>query len=242
MSEQDVAERVDERADERAEGRAAARADQPDAPLSPRRRRTRERLLDAAFDLFAEDGVDATSIEAVCERAGFTRGAFYSNFASKHELLLALAGREQERHLAELRAGIAAASAEGLPGADLDVADVGRFATTLLERMTDDRRWRVVSAELRLLALRQPTVAGGYLELEDQMLAECAAEVERLAAHVGRRFVVDARQVLLLVAEGYEADRRTAELAAGGVRAQDLAARWLPAVVERLTVPVDRPA
>ena len=49
-------------------------------------------VINAAFDLFAEDGVDATSIEAVCERAGFTRGAFYSNFDSKHELLLALAG------------------------------------------------------------------------------------------------------------------------------------------------------
>lgn len=222
MGEQDVAERAAERADE---------------PLSPRRQRTRERLLDAAFDLFAEDGVDATSIEAVCERAGFTRGAFYSNFDSKHELLLALAGREQARHLAELRAGIAAASADGLPGADLDVADVGRFATTLLERMTDDRRWRVVSTELRLLALRQPALAGGYLALEEQMVAECAAEIERLAARVGRRFVVDARQVLLLVAEGYEADQRTAGLSGGTVRAQDLAARWLPVVVERLTVP-----
>ncbi|WP_309133510.1 hypothetical protein [Cellulomonas sp.] len=74
------------------------------------------------------------------------------------------------------------------------------------------------------------------------MVVECAAEVDRLATHVGRRFVVDARQVLLLVAEGYEADRRTAELSGGAVRAQDLAARWLPTVVERLTVPADRPA
>ncbi|QGQ18311.1 TetR family transcriptional regulator [Cellulomonas sp. JZ18] len=230
MSDQDVAAPAD------------GRADGPDAPLSARRQRTRERLLDAAFDLFAEDGVDATSIETVCERAGFTRGAFYSNFASKHELLLALAGREQARHLAELREGIAAASAQGLPGADLDVADVGRFVAALLDRISDDRRWRVVSTELRLLALRQPAVAGGYLELEGQMVAECAAEVERLAAHVGRRFVVDARQVLLLVAEGYEADRRTAELAGGTVRAQDLAARWLPTVVERLTVPADQRA
>lgn len=221
--------------------RAAVPADETDAPLSRRRQRTRERLLDAAFDLFADDGVDATSIEAVCERAGFTRGAFYSNFASKHELLLALAGREQGRHLAELREAIAGASAQGLPGADLDVADVGRFATALLERMSDDRRWRVVSAELRLLALRQPAVAGGYLELEEQMLTECAAEIERLATRVGRRFVVDARQVLLLVAEGYDADLRTAELSGDAVRAQDLAAGWLPVVVERLTVPAGRP-
>ncbi|MFS0705665.1 TetR/AcrR family transcriptional regulator [Cellulomonas sp. 179-A 9B4 NHS] len=234
MSEQDLAVRTGDGLD--------AAVDGPDAPLSPRRRRTRERLLDAAFALFAEDGVDATSIEAVCERAGFTRGAFYSNFASKHELLLALAGREQSRHLAELREAIAAATADGLPGADLDVADVGRFAGALLERMSDDRRWRVVSAELRLLALRQPAVAGDYLGLEEQMVTECAAEVERLAARVGRRFVVDARQVLLLVAEGYHADIRTAELSGGAVRAQDLAAAWLPTVVERLTVPADAPA
>src|SRR5699024_5681061 len=58
-----------------------------------RRRRTRERLMDAAYDLFANHGVTATSIDAIAEEAGFTRGAFYSNFESKTELFFAMATR-----------------------------------------------------------------------------------------------------------------------------------------------------
>ena len=62
-----------------------------DAPVeSARRQRTRTRLLDAAFDVFAEQGVKAASVETIAEAAGFTRGAFYSNFKSKDELFIEL--------------------------------------------------------------------------------------------------------------------------------------------------------
>ena len=56
------------------------------------RERTRGKLLDAAAQVFAEVGLDAASVEAICDRAGFTRGAFYSNFETKDELFLELAG------------------------------------------------------------------------------------------------------------------------------------------------------
>jgi AcrR family transcriptional regulator len=52
--------------------------------------RTRERLLRAAGDLFAERGVNGASVEQIAERAGYTRGAFYGNFAGKPELVAAL--------------------------------------------------------------------------------------------------------------------------------------------------------
>jgi len=50
-------------------------------PATRSRENTRARLLEAAAQVFAEAGLDGASVEAVCERAGFTRGAFYSNFA-----------------------------------------------------------------------------------------------------------------------------------------------------------------
>ena len=55
-------------------------------PATRSRENTRARLLEAAAQVFAEAGLDGASVEAVCERAGFTRGAFYSNFESKDEL------------------------------------------------------------------------------------------------------------------------------------------------------------
>ncbi|HEV2814851.1 MAG TPA: TetR/AcrR family transcriptional regulator [Solirubrobacteraceae bacterium] len=52
--------------------------------------RTRQALLDAAGEVFVERGLHRTSVEAIAERAGFTRGAFYSNFGSKEELFAEL--------------------------------------------------------------------------------------------------------------------------------------------------------
>ncbi|MET0296255.1 MAG: TetR/AcrR family transcriptional regulator, partial [Microbacterium sp.] len=62
-------------------------------PATRRREATRQKLLDAAAQVFAEVGLDAASVEAICERAGFSRGAFYSNFETKDELMLALTER-----------------------------------------------------------------------------------------------------------------------------------------------------
>src|SRR3954467_6850274 len=68
----------------------------------PRRRRaeTVERLLDAALETFAEIGFAAASVEDICRRGGFTRGAFYSSFRTKDELFGALFVRETARNLA----------------------------------------------------------------------------------------------------------------------------------------------
>lgn len=71
-------------------------------PATRRREQTRARLLDAAHEVFAEVGMDAASVEMVCERAGFTRGAFYSNFESKDELFLALIMQLAEQKMAEV--------------------------------------------------------------------------------------------------------------------------------------------
>ncbi|NUR95181.1 MAG: helix-turn-helix transcriptional regulator, partial [Kribbellaceae bacterium] len=59
-------------------------------PPKRRRSNTRARLLEGALEVFAERGFHGASVEDICERAGFTRGAFYSNFGSKDELVLAL--------------------------------------------------------------------------------------------------------------------------------------------------------
>jgi AcrR family transcriptional regulator len=51
---------------------------------------TRRRLLDAGEIVFRRCGLHGASIEAITEEAGFTRGAFYSNFKDKNELFIAL--------------------------------------------------------------------------------------------------------------------------------------------------------
>ena len=51
-------------------------------------RQTRDRLIAAAHSSIIEEGVAAMSIRNICSAAGHSQGAFYSNFASKDDLLV----------------------------------------------------------------------------------------------------------------------------------------------------------
>ncbi|WP_407178942.1 TetR/AcrR family transcriptional regulator [Bradyrhizobium sp. STM 3562] len=63
----------------------------------PTRDDTCEKLFEAAARVFEEQGIGSASIEAIAAAAGFTRGAFYSNFRSKDELIIAML----EEHVAQ---------------------------------------------------------------------------------------------------------------------------------------------
>ena len=65
---------------------------------------TKHRLLDAAQKLVAKKGLDATSVENVATAAGYTRGAFYSNFESKPHLFVELLRREHGKISKQFRA------------------------------------------------------------------------------------------------------------------------------------------
>jgi len=69
-----------------------------------RKEQTRERLFEAARTMFVKKGLAATSVEDIAEAAGYTRGAFYSNFDGKPELLLELLRRDHGSAQANLRA------------------------------------------------------------------------------------------------------------------------------------------
>lgn len=69
------------------------------AATSPER--TRQRLLDAATDVFLEKGYEGTRVAEIARRAGLTTGAIYGNFDSKAHLLTAAlaAGCETQHRL-----------------------------------------------------------------------------------------------------------------------------------------------
>jgi AcrR family transcriptional regulator len=78
---------------------------------------TRLRLLDAAQTIFMKKGFVAASVEDIADAAGYTRGAFYSNFKSKPELMMELLRRDHERMQVDLQSiiqdGVSRDEAEG---------------------------------------------------------------------------------------------------------------------------------
>ena len=63
---------------------------------------TREALIDAAAALFGKEGLDGPSLDAICARAGFTRGAFYVHFRSREEIIVAVMERIRARVIGAL--------------------------------------------------------------------------------------------------------------------------------------------
>jgi len=149
------------------------------AAPSRRRENTRTRLMDAAATVFAEIGIDAASVEAVSERAGFTRGAFYSNFASKEELLLALCGRSAQTTIAAVRARVHAIESRDLTTPDQAL----RFVREVLEVAGNDRLDVLLNAELRVQALRSSDLARAYLALHEGL----ASGVSQLVLDIAER-------------------------------------------------------
>jgi AcrR family transcriptional regulator len=73
------------------------------ARTRPTRDDTREKLFEAAARVFEEQGIGGASIEAIAAAAGFTRGAFYSNFKSKDELIIAMLEDHVEQSIGRIR-------------------------------------------------------------------------------------------------------------------------------------------
>lgn len=77
------------------------------------RQRTRELLRKSAAACFARNGFEGTSVDQISEGAGFSRGAFYSNFADKEAIFLELLQRHLDRDVERFRR--AAADSQTLP-------------------------------------------------------------------------------------------------------------------------------
>lgn len=178
--------------------------------LTPRRERTRERLLDAAFTVFAHHGIRGASIEAVCEAAGFTRGAFYSNFSSKEELFLALAERAMRRQLTSLDSVGKDLEPDLVRDGAVDYEAIRSILSVVVTDPGDARQWALMRAELELLAMRDPAVGRPFLAQEERLRAELGAAIGRILDSCGLRFKVDERTAVDLLLSIYESSARTA--------------------------------
>jgi AcrR family transcriptional regulator len=136
---------------------------------------TRQHLIEVATDLFADRGYESTSIEAVLERAGVSRGSLYHHFTGKDRLFEAVV---EAVHARVGAATLAAATASGATEAHglLKAAELAwiRLAGEPVVR--------------RILLIDAPTVLGWrrWRDIEEQAGLGMLKEVLREAADAGR--------------------------------------------------------
>jgi AcrR family transcriptional regulator len=135
-----------------------------------KRERTRGALIAAALEIVEETGFAAASLDAIAARAGMTKGAVYSNFASKAELLLA------------------AASARGLamrpfdPWAGPSFADgLEALARELVVTIRRAKGGAKFAAEFQVYALSDPELRAGLAATYEQNFAAVAERLDRFA-------------------------------------------------------------
>jgi AcrR family transcriptional regulator len=132
-----------------------------------RRQETREEVLAAASRAFARNGFHGTSLDAVAEEAGFSRGAVYYNFADKEELFLELLDRRCAERARDIR------EVFGSGGDDLDsTAEQAQLAAKdALEAMIGDPEWRALYLEFLAHAARDKNFRRAFARRTDEMRA-----------------------------------------------------------------------
>jgi AcrR family transcriptional regulator len=174
-------------------------------PVTARRAQTQERLMVAASRVFAERGIIGASVEEICEAAGFTRGAFYSNFADKDALVLALIRQSIKTQYAAAETAIARTKAA--PG-QMDAAElVSSALATFAEVVHSGRETILTERELLLYAARQPALRAPYLVFAEECDRQLAALVGDALAYAGLEFSVPFAQGLALLSATYEHQR-----------------------------------
>ncbi|MCL3992064.1 helix-turn-helix domain-containing protein [Streptomyces lavenduligriseus] len=182
-----------------------------------RRGRTRARLLAAAFQAFAVNGYGRVTIAEICAGAGFSRGAFFSNFESLDELFLAL----YEERAAELRRRVATV----LPHART-TASGSRDRSLLTEQlsrvMLSEPDRLLFETDVRAYAARRPAAARVHRAVRrelaetvlDTLTAPCEAPLPRGWREEAIRSVLEAYDAVTaqLVLDG-DADRARERLA-----------------------------
>lgn len=142
---------------------------------SEAREQTRQRLLDAALEVLLEKGFAASSVEDIAARAGFTRGALYSNFADKDAVFLALMDARMTHRMAEVTHVMTTSSPLSVFG------DLRQWS----DQARDGDGWVRLFAEFRAHALRNESARLRLVERDRALRDAYQQAIEAQFAAVG---------------------------------------------------------
>lgn len=139
--------------------------------------RTRAALLDAAGSAFTRRGLRDASIDEIAASAGFTKGAFYANFANKQELFLALLDLHFDRRAEEIH--------EALATDEVPEVQARRGADEFVAMLSANPEWQRLFFEFAAHAVRDDEFRIQLVERYGRLRASMSEEFARRAQEVG---------------------------------------------------------
>lgn len=194
----------------------------------PRRRsETRARLLTAGRELMLERGLSDVSIDAITARAGYTRGAFYSNFGSLDDLVFALYSQQVVVMLDALDSVEHGGASEG----GVSIEDV---VARVLEVLPSDIDWLAVRVSFAARARRDPELSERFVRHERELREALEPALLTVVSDLGRTVVTSGAEFTHAVIAAHDG------ALANGVTAEDahgLRIQLCSAVVTTMTAP-----
>ncbi|WP_245767735.1 TetR/AcrR family transcriptional regulator [Stigmatella erecta] len=173
--------------------------------------RTRTALLDSAREQIATHGVAAASVRSISEAAGFSQGAFYSNFASKEAMLLEVMAEHMRDEAARFGAAVEKALLEAGPnGAGLAAVEALRG---YLHTLNTDGNWPMLTIELQLYANRSESFAAQFNTSKTLFQSEIAKTLTHLFTRLKLRPALDPLKLaigFIALSNGYAVQGNTA--------------------------------
>nr|WP_269807871.1 TetR/AcrR family transcriptional regulator [Pseudomonas agronomica] len=139
---------------------------------------TRDKLFDTATDLMIKKGFHAASVNTISEEAGYSKGAFFSNFSSKSELLLQLTQRFKRVEIDRLGSTLAAGyTAEQLT----------QGLNAYIDTLKNNTNCAILDAEMQLIALRDDEFAKHYYDLHEENSEALGRLITIIFNHAGKK-------------------------------------------------------
>lgn len=154
---------------------------------------TQNRLIDATRQLILTEGVEGCSLEKICSQAGFSRGAFYSNFGTKEGLLAALAEDEYDLLIAKLRDCVQAWSKNPVDSKGAPAAVMENLLFEALDAIGIDQNLYILHSDLLMRSIRDPKWGSRLLGLNNEFLTQLGVVLETILQRAGRELTVPIR-------------------------------------------------
>lgn len=193
-----------------------------------KRENTRARLLESAISVFLNKGFNGARIDDVVKGAGFTRGAFYSNFSSMEELLHEVVLSQAEEIIEKFRQGLANYNKK-----------MGLEALLVLFESAREqgRTVYILVTELMLFQLRNPGKTVGVAESYTRFESEVMALVDQILKAMGRYPTVPIESVTNIIISSFLGVIAHSEIDGRGV--DEVIYPFLHGTIEALSLPND---